>query len=221
MTHCYLYAIVLDCPSDYNLGELESAHFKIGISANPESRLSQLRANIPFPLHIEKIWLLPHRFVAQDIEASIHDAFSHCNTSGEWFLHPIKDAIRDIDNILKEAGHETAPTPINMRGIRLAKGFGPQIDRRISKLTTDYGKRVGEMTPDVVLAAKATAILEYARRAHRRGDLTREMIFRAEAAALSALNKIGIKMWERGRRNLSLTRVDTENSPSNQGPTSK
>jgi mannitol-1-phosphate/altronate dehydrogenase len=65
-----------------------------------------------------------------------------------------------------------------------------KIECRIIELTAEYGKRVGEVTPTVTLAAKAAAIAEYARRGHKRGSVTRQTLDLAEAKAAEALRKM-------------------------------
>lgn len=55
---------------------------KIGASANPRSRLSQLRCSMPFK--ITTLGIL-HRVDAFDYEGRLHEQFRSFHVKGEWF----------------------------------------------------------------------------------------------------------------------------------------
>lgn len=64
-----------------------NGHFKIGITSNPKSRLSQIRTVEP---NVEIL----HNFFADDAigaEAALHHAFKEKNVGGEWFALSGKD----------------------------------------------------------------------------------------------------------------------------------
>ena len=56
---------------------------KIGISANPNARLAQLRTASPFPLDLEFVALVENS--AFEIEQSAHAMLAHHRQAGEWF----------------------------------------------------------------------------------------------------------------------------------------
>jgi hypothetical protein len=56
---------------------------KIGISANPNARLAQLRTASPFPLDLEFVALVENS--AFEIEQAAHAMLAHHRQAGEWF----------------------------------------------------------------------------------------------------------------------------------------
>lgn len=76
MSVCHLYVVEVTgrtCAS------------KIGISANPHARLSQLQTGSPFPLRIARMWKFDTRDEAREMESILHHIFADSCTSGEWF----------------------------------------------------------------------------------------------------------------------------------------
>ncbi len=62
---------------------------KLGISSNPESRLTALQSGNPYRIGVYWQWPVPARRMAVDIERLAHERFEGVRLAGEWFdIHP-------------------------------------------------------------------------------------------------------------------------------------
>lgn len=58
---------------------------KIGISEVPQNRLAEIHHNSPFPIK-RAVWsFVGRKNKTRELERSLHYAFRHRNTRGEWF----------------------------------------------------------------------------------------------------------------------------------------
>lgn len=85
--------------------EGEGGKHKIGISADPIRRLSELQTGSPVPLKLSFIATSATRDVIE-VEAYTHNLLKNYNTSGEWFQVPASIAIGAIFEIANRLGHE-------------------------------------------------------------------------------------------------------------------
>ena len=58
---------------------------KIGRSANPSKRMADLQVASPSPLSLAHTWEVRGQASAERLERRLHEAFSFCRASGEWF----------------------------------------------------------------------------------------------------------------------------------------
>lgn len=79
----------------YKIDQLQSLYiiicgdfFKIGISLNPQARLSGIQTGNPNPCYLYRVWKPRH---AASIERQMHKRFKHHQISGEWFSRKILD----------------------------------------------------------------------------------------------------------------------------------
>lgn len=77
------YVYLMECVS-----ELNSAKYKIGISLNPEKRISQLQTGNPDQLKLIDKYKSD---IAERIEKTIHRQYSYLKKEGEWFDLNIDD----------------------------------------------------------------------------------------------------------------------------------
>jgi hypothetical protein len=75
---------------------------KIGVSANPNARLAQLRTASPFPIDFSYIAVTPGN--GFDIEAAAHAALSRHRCNGEWFDVPPEMAVAAISGAAHKLG---------------------------------------------------------------------------------------------------------------------
>ena len=64
---------------------------KIGIAANPESRIASLQTGSPRPLKILTYFDTPNREIAKKFESAFHKHYEAQRLAGEWFdIDPIE-----------------------------------------------------------------------------------------------------------------------------------
>lgn len=68
----------------YLISSGEDGPVKVGVSDNPESRLSGLQSGNPVKLHIAAKWKMPSRKAAFDVERAVLDDFGSSRLMGEW-----------------------------------------------------------------------------------------------------------------------------------------
>lgn len=73
----------------------EDGPVKVGVSDNPESRLSGLQSGNPVKLHIAAKWKMPSRQAAFDVERAVLDDCGLHRLIGEWIDGP-EDGIRAL-----------------------------------------------------------------------------------------------------------------------------
>jgi hypothetical protein len=61
------------------------APVKVGMSENPEGRISTLQTGNPNQLHLYQTFSLPNRDIAEAIESAFHQVCSNRRMVGEWF----------------------------------------------------------------------------------------------------------------------------------------
>jgi hypothetical protein len=67
------------------------APVKVGISDNPENRLSTIQTACPFKIDLAWVFEVLNREVAREIELSFHQTQKHARMYGEWFdFAPVK-----------------------------------------------------------------------------------------------------------------------------------
>jgi hypothetical protein len=66
---------------------------KIGISSSPWGRISSIQTSCPFELRMAKVFTLPTRRIARDVELAVHEAFGDVRLRGEWFAVSADNAI--------------------------------------------------------------------------------------------------------------------------------
>jgi len=72
---CYVYVIQAG----------EYGPVKIGFTANPFARLSELQTGNPFPLRVVAAEFIGDRRSASELESIIHNKLSEFRLKGEWF----------------------------------------------------------------------------------------------------------------------------------------
>lgn len=76
---------------------------KIGLSWNPEMRLSELQTGNPYPLKI--FGTIPVKnHLSAEVERRVHAIFAKCRMSGEWFSCSPDAALRSIGIVAVELG---------------------------------------------------------------------------------------------------------------------
>lgn len=75
---------------------------KIGVSKNPQSRLSSIQTGHHDRLQIVKVWDQIDRTQAEQIEALAHNMFADWRLTGEWFAISPYEASQAIDSICCE-----------------------------------------------------------------------------------------------------------------------
>lgn len=80
----------------YIIHDIDSDIYKIGISKNIKTRLSNLDTSNPHNLKIYKTYKLKN---AKGMEKQLHKQYEHLNVKGEWFKLSEEDLI-NIDRIL-------------------------------------------------------------------------------------------------------------------------
>jgi hypothetical protein len=95
--HCYVYAIT------YEEAETdEPCPMKVGISANPWSRIREIQTGCPHPLWIAGTVRMPSRDAALFVESQFHSRNGHVRLNGEWFEISVWSALLCIITVLKE-----------------------------------------------------------------------------------------------------------------------
>jgi hypothetical protein len=84
MSRCYIYIIAID---GHDL-------CKVGISKNPQSRLSQLNTGSPYKMRFVCILETPNASEARKLESAFHKVMRKHRTNGEWFSLNAAEAIR-------------------------------------------------------------------------------------------------------------------------------
>lgn len=67
-------------------GDGDSTFAKVGLSGDPDKRLSSLQTGCPLRIHSMYVSRLPTRYHAMAAEAAIHSKMSRFRTRGEWFI---------------------------------------------------------------------------------------------------------------------------------------
>lgn len=103
---------------------------KIGVAANPENRLAQLRCGHPYALTIQASFDLGTETAARLAERAAHHRLKPSRLAGEWFDVPTADAIqtvRDIVRAVQDGTLEPPPplmmTPAQIRAARALLGW--------------------------------------------------------------------------------------------------
>ena len=81
--------------SIYVIGEADGTMMKIGISADPSTRLRQLQTGYPRPLVVHYCDELD-AYRARIIEGFIHSTIGYKRTKGEWFEVSAQEAISEV-----------------------------------------------------------------------------------------------------------------------------
>lgn len=73
---------------------------KIGISKNPEDRITQLATGNGSRLKLKGQLKCPSPVSGRDIELKLHKVFKYSSTRGEWFSHsaPLRQLIQEINS---------------------------------------------------------------------------------------------------------------------------
>jgi hypothetical protein len=130
---------------------------KIGISANPSNRCSELQIGIPFSVHVAYVSDVPNK-MAMKIEKRAHAILAEYNTSGEWFnttvecgISAIKQAIEDVCSAHsdkaddqtqltpRERGRGRPPSPSSEKKISRNLYMDPPTRDRLSELSEEAG----------------------------------------------------------------------------------
>lgn len=112
---CYIYIIAID----------EVGMVKVGISDNPQKRLSQLTTGSPFKMRIEHSFAAPSRKAAEDIERGFHRVYADKRGNGEWFKMKPHAASLALSLSLIKTIREALPTaePEDLSATFQAIGF--------------------------------------------------------------------------------------------------
>lgn len=99
--NCYVYLIWADARfhSENGIGD---SLLKVGISANPDTRLSGFKTASPFRLELVMTRRLICRRDALWVESRFHSRNRRFRTSGEWFRGDVIGASSQIDGIIAE-----------------------------------------------------------------------------------------------------------------------
>lgn len=87
----------------YLIKNTEESYYKIGVTVNPQKRLSQLQTGCPSKLVIIDTYASD---MAYKVEKVFHNRYSHLKKEGEWFNFSIveeqkfKKECKDIENTL-------------------------------------------------------------------------------------------------------------------------
>lgn len=84
--------------SIYLIQSLENGYYKIGVSKNPNRRLSTLQTGNSSKL---KLVITYQTDLAYKIEKSLHNKFSHTNKIGEWFDLSVVEALTFVESCKK------------------------------------------------------------------------------------------------------------------------
>jgi hypothetical protein len=96
----------------YLIKSLNEGVYKIGVSKNPNKRLSELQTGNPYPIEILYLY---ESNMAYKIESVLHNRYSHFNTQLEWFELSIKEEVSfletcaSIENMLVELKNSGNP----------------------------------------------------------------------------------------------------------------
>lgn len=103
---------------------------KIGVAANPDIRLTQLRTGHPFPLAVHANFDLGAEPMARAVERTAHKALAEKRLHGEWFDIATSDAIAAVEVAINavQNGDGAAPdqpllTPAQIRAARALIGW--------------------------------------------------------------------------------------------------
>ena len=80
MKTCFVYIIATDTPTGSITGPV-----KIGITANPDARLSSVRTGSPKSIGYACVIEAPNKNVARMVERAMHSHFADFRQNGEWF----------------------------------------------------------------------------------------------------------------------------------------
>lgn len=110
---------------------------KIGVSTDPNTRISDLQTGSPFALHFEFIGMTSGS--GYDIETEAHAMLDRHRQEGEWFKVPAEMAVAAVHASAHRLGHLLTPVPQNdidaaLRGLT-SKNEKPEI--------TFTGKAIG------------------------------------------------------------------------------
>lgn len=92
MSHPYCYIYVMAASRDDGLSE----PVKVGISANPASRLSSINTAAPFRVALHRVFRMPSREMAQALERKFHELNADKRLNGEWFHMVPDDAVQSL-----------------------------------------------------------------------------------------------------------------------------
>jgi hypothetical protein len=100
---------------------------KVGISNNPQGRLSQLLTGSPFEMEMVHMFRIPNREMARELEASFHGFMNKHRTRGEWFALDRKTVLENmIYNLItnmKQQGIEDRHINPLLREVGWPEGF--------------------------------------------------------------------------------------------------
>ena len=122
----------------------ETNNFKIGISNNPQLRLSNIQTSHYEKLVIVKSVEYPTRFIALSVEEFLHGKYKKDNTLGEWFTfddYQIEEIEKYLDNEVSEVIFLKAKIKELEQQLRennpcepLTKSISPKPTNRVSRL---------------------------------------------------------------------------------------
>jgi hypothetical protein len=76
----YVYAMMTNFPGS------DCMHVKIGVTSDPEKRLSTIRTAVPSSIWIQRLIPCTSRHAAFALEKRLHSDFSDSRQGGEWFV---------------------------------------------------------------------------------------------------------------------------------------
>jgi hypothetical protein len=133
MTH-YIYVIGTIRQS----GKLGSP-IKVGITANPNSRLSAIRTSCPNRIDFAHLFRVREREAASYFEKNFHSLWSEASLSGEWFDAEPEDAIIDIASELERGIiHACAQSGEFLDGIKKCLDWAGVTDAKHKSAAASY-----------------------------------------------------------------------------------
>lgn len=136
----------------YLIGSALSRPVKIGVAANVQSRLDELRTGSPVPLHI--MWKTRGD---RDLEYSLHEYFAPYRIHGEWFDFGDEDPAALVGTAAVLMGHLTHPQRVTEQGrLRVVHQILKSDEATLIGHLIDAASATGR---DVVTKAEAFAYL--------------------------------------------------------------
>ena len=95
----------------------DTSYVKVGISANPKGRLTELQVGHPGELTLEAWWVFADEGRAPEVEAAVHGLLASKRVRGEWFnatLQEVSDAVEKVahsfgDSVWSKTSEPFAP----------------------------------------------------------------------------------------------------------------
>lgn len=112
----------------YVIGSVKGPQ-KIGVAANPDGRLTQLRTGHPFPLAVHAHFEFPTEAEARTVERTAHKALKEKRLSGEWFEITTSEAVAAVESAIEAirqgvvAVRAIELSPVQIRAARALIGW--------------------------------------------------------------------------------------------------